>query len=154
VTTVPDATSPRDARIFQAAGLLMLLAAALFAAGSFSPWVSYVLPTGAALSRNAYQFGAGNSWTYFGPIILLGAFVLAIFGVATLFHPWRPNICMALIPTIAVGIEIADVWDGGFGSVAGRVTTLGAGSFLCYGALLFGVAASVLLLPAERARTR
>ena len=150
----PTDTSSRDARIFQAAGVLMLLAAVLLAVGSFAPWVSYVFPTGAALGRNAYEFGAGSSWTWFGPIILLGACLLAVFGAATLFHPWRPNICMPFIPTAFVGIEIADVWDGGFGHVTGATTTLGAGSFLCLAGLVLGVAASLFLLPAERARTR
>jgi hypothetical protein len=149
----PD-TSPRDGRIFQAAGVLMVLGGALLALGSFAPWVSYVFANGAALGKNAYEFGPGDSWTWFGPIILLGATALAVFGVATLFHPWRPNLCMALIPTLCVGLEIADMWDGGFGAVRHATTTIGPGSLLCYAGLALGVAAAVLLLPAERARTR
>jgi hypothetical protein len=132
----------------------MLLAAAALAQGSLSSWVSYVRPTGAVTSLDAFQFGAGASWTWFGPVILLGACLLAVFGVATLFCPWHPNVCMPFIPTMVVGLEIVDVWHGAFGGVAGALTTLGAGSFLCYAGLVLGVAASVLLIPAERVRTR
>lgn len=148
-----DALSPRDAAIFRSAGVFTLLAAALFGAGSFVPWVAYVLPTGATQSVNAYQFGAGESWTWFGPVILGCACLLSIFGVMTLFHPWRPNVCMPFIPTMVVGLEMADQWHGGFGGVAHATTTLGAGSFLCFAGLLVGVVASALLLPAERPRS-
>jgi hypothetical protein len=154
VTAVAGEASSRDARLFKASGVLTLLAAVSFATGSLSPWVTYVLHSGATTGVNAFQFGAGESWTWFGPIILAGASLLAVSGVLTLFHPWRPNVCMPFIPTIVVGLEIVDVWQGTFGGVAGATTTLGPGSFECYAGLLLGVTASVLLLPAERLLTR
>jgi hypothetical protein len=150
----PHAAAPCDSRIFRSAGLLMLLAAGLLAAGSLSPWVAYVLPSGATVGRDAYQFGAGDTLTWFGPIILLGACALAVFGAVTLFHPWHPNVCMPFIPTMVVGLEIVDVWHGGFGGVAHATTTLGTGSFLCFAGIVLGVAAAVLLIPAERVLSR
>ncbi len=147
-----DALSPRDAAIFRYAGVLTLLAAALIGAGSFVPWVTHVLASGVTQDVNAYQFGAGETWTWFGPIILGCACLLAISGVMTLFHPWRPNVCMPFLPTVFVGLEMADQWHGGFGGVTSATTTLGAGSYLCFAGIVVGVVASALLLPAERPR--
>lgn len=132
----------------------MLLAAGVLAAGSLSPWVSYLLPSGATLSRNAFQFSASHSWTWIGPTLLFSACLLGVFGVLTFLHPFHPNLCMPLIPTMIAGLEIVDIWHGGFGGIAHATTSLGVGSFLCYAALGLGVVASLVLIPAEQVLTR
>jgi hypothetical protein len=149
-----DALPRRATRAFSVAGALMLVEASLLLASALLPWVQYARQTGPTLTVNALQFGAGDTTTLFGFILIGVAAALLMLGGAVAVPLWHPNVCMALIPTAGLGLEFADAWHGAFGSVPHATTSVGVGPYVLIFGLWIGVVASVLLVPFERVRAR
>jgi hypothetical protein len=140
--------APLDRVLYRIASTLMVAAGVVLAIGASLPWVTY----GTAGARTAFQFGPHGSLTALGIVLVVCAAALVGFAALVLFHPIRPNLCLALLPTLGAGLMIVGSWQGRFGGVTGQPTTLGSGSFVCYAALGLGVLATLVLLPAEHAQ--
>ncbi len=127
----------------------MVLAAVLLAVSSVLPWVTFTPVTGMPFDQNAFQFGPGQGLTAFGPVLAGSAVLLALLSIVVYQRRPRPNLCMALIPTLAAGLIVVQSWHGGFGPRS----HVGPASYVAYVGLACGLAASLLMLPAERPRT-
>lgn len=138
--TISLATTVRDDLCFRLAGMLSLVAAAMVVASTAMPWVAGSNGGG----TSGYEVGPG----YFGPA-LLGAASALVFASGLSFFPLlRPNVLMPFVPSLLVGLLVADQRTGAL------VSHPRVGFVVCLLGVGFGLVASIVLIPTEHAAPR
>ena len=138
-----------------AGGFLAILAAVAIVAGSFLPWLS--LP--GVLNRDAYQLGAGASFSIDGLVLLLMAVVVALIGFVRLTNSEMPRWIQS--STIVPGIVAIIVCLNRYFPIASLVNkyhregamlaSVGVGIWIAaFGGLLAIVAGLILRSPRAR----
>lgn len=152
--SAPEASTPGTASwsvlnedsIFRTAGVLTLLSAGLLGWCAFLPWLTSRTGGG----PDAFQLGLNRGMFSFGTALVTASFLLGVFGIATIFRPWRPNVLMPFLPCLGAGIYLAESWSQIFGGGYGSDSIRGSASIVCLLGLAFGAVAAALLLPTER----
>ena len=144
VELTETSTARRDRWIYRIAGCSSILGAVGIGAGFFLPWADRATTTDILLRGEV----AKGSW--FGLLLAIAALFLVVAGVLVLLHPFRPNLVMPLLPTMATGLAVADVWT----TVTAAGTHIASGCLYCLIGIGLGAVATVVMVPAEHADSK
>jgi len=134
-----DPHAQRDQRIFAIAGWCSIFAAVGIGLSYVLPWAYRTTSSGATLQYEVLK----TRW--FGLLLVGSAVWLLVAGVLILIRPFRPNLIMPMIPTMATGLAVADIWT----QLHPAGTTTGAGAVFCLVGIALGVIATFLMIPTE-----